>query len=276
VTQGHIEVLVDIDGVPLLAGSLWVHEGGTEGATFRYADGYLDDPRAYDRAPALPRSAGEFHTPAGHKMFSVFADSAPDRWGRTLMGRAEKARAGALGQTPRPPHCASSTTVTTLTVQGPVGVGKTFLATALGHIACRRRYRVHFERADKMFKRLKAVRLDNGAEAEMRKLVGVDLLLIDGFALHPLDVTETNDFYELVVERHRQGGDGHHVEPGPERVPGTDGRPAPRPVGRGPHPERGLRARLRGRVLPQTPEASGAIVTVARAVSGMAKAHRLR
>jgi DNA replication protein DnaC len=39
----------------------------------------------------------------------------------------------------------------------------------------------------------------------MRKLVGVDLLLIDDFALHPLDVTETNDFYELVVERHRRG-----------------------------------------------------------------------
>ena len=39
----------------------------------------------------------------------------------------------------------------------------------------------------------------------MRKLVGLDLLLIDDFALHPLDVTETNDFYELVVERHRKG-----------------------------------------------------------------------
>ena len=62
-------------------------------------------------------------------------------------------------------------------ILGPVGVGKTFLATALGHIACRRRYRVHFERADKMFKRLKAARLDKSAEAEMRKLVGVDLLL---------------------------------------------------------------------------------------------------
>ena len=39
----------------------------------------------------------------------------------------------------------------------------------------------------------------------MRKLVAVDLLILDDFALHPLDTTETNDFYELVVERHRQG-----------------------------------------------------------------------
>jgi DNA replication protein DnaC len=41
-------------------------------------------------------------------------------------------------------------------ILGPVGVGKTFLATALGHIACRRRISVHFERADRLHKRLKA------------------------------------------------------------------------------------------------------------------------
>lgn len=56
-----------------------------------------------------------------------------------------------------------------------------------------------------MFKRLKVARLDKSVDAEMRKLVAVDLLLIDDFALHPLDVTETNDFYELIVERHRKG-----------------------------------------------------------------------
>jgi DNA replication protein DnaC len=64
-------------------------------------------------------------------------------------------------------------------VLGPVGVGKTFFATALGHIACRRRVGVHFERADRLLKRLKAARLDASYDAEMRKLIGVDLLLID-------------------------------------------------------------------------------------------------
>lgn len=88
-------------------------------------------------------------------------------------------------------------------VLGPVGVGKTFIATALGHIACRRRIRVHFERADKLFRRLKATRLDASYDAEMRKLVGADLLIIDDFALQGLGATETADFYELVVERHK-------------------------------------------------------------------------
>lgn len=89
-------------------------------------------------------------------------------------------------------------------ILGPVGVGKTFLATALGHIACRRRISVHFERADKLHKRLKAARLDASYDAEMRKLIGVELLLIDDFALQPLDATETADIYEICVERHHQ------------------------------------------------------------------------
>lgn len=87
---------------------------------------------------------------------------------------------------------------------GPVGVGKTHLATALGHIAVRRGHSVHMARADKLFKRLKAARLDNSVEAEMRRLAHVQLLILDDFALQPLDTTETTDFYELIVERHRK------------------------------------------------------------------------
>lgn len=88
-------------------------------------------------------------------------------------------------------------------IMGPVGVGKTFLATALGHIAVRRRHSVHFERCDRLLKRLRASRLDNSHDVEMRKLLRVELLIIDDFALQPLDALDTADVYELIVERHR-------------------------------------------------------------------------
>src|SRR6188472_1628227 len=89
-------------------------------------------------------------------------------------------------------------------IMGPVGVGKTFLATALGHAAIRRRYSVHFERCDRLFKRLKASRLDNSHDAEIRKLLRVDVLVLDDFALQALDSADTADVYELIVERHRK------------------------------------------------------------------------
>jgi DNA replication protein DnaC len=86
---------------------------------------------------------------------------------------------------------------------GPVGVGKTFLATALGHAAIRRRHSVHFERCDRLLKRFRASGLDNSHDQEMRKLLRVDLLIVDDFALQPLDALDTADVYELIVERHR-------------------------------------------------------------------------
>jgi len=88
-------------------------------------------------------------------------------------------------------------------IMGPVGVGKTFLATALGHAAVRRRYRVHFERTDTLLRRLKASRLDNSHDAEIRKLIRVDVLVLDDFALSALDATDTAAIYEVIVERHR-------------------------------------------------------------------------
>ena len=90
-------------------------------------------------------------------------------------------------------------------IVGPVGVGKTFLAHALGHIACRRGASVLALRTDHMLKTLKHARLDNSAEAEFRKLLAVDLLVLDDFAIDALDATESRDLYEILTERHRAG-----------------------------------------------------------------------
>lgn len=90
-------------------------------------------------------------------------------------------------------------------VVGPVGVGKTFLGHALGHIACRRRFSVLAVEHDKMLKTLRHARLDNSHEVELRKLVSVDLLIIDDFCPDPLDATESRDTFEVLTERHRAG-----------------------------------------------------------------------
>lgn len=92
-----------------------------------------------------------------------------------------------------------------VTLVGPVGVGKTFLAHALGHIACRRGYSVLAVRTDHMLKTLKHARLDHSYESEVRKLLAVDLLILDDFALDALDATESRDLYEILTERHRAG-----------------------------------------------------------------------
>lgn len=92
-----------------------------------------------------------------------------------------------------------------IAIVGPVGVGKTFLAHALGHIACRRGHSVLAVRADRMLKALKHARLDNSYEAELRKLIAVDLLIVDDFGLDAMDAIESRDSYEVLTERHRAG-----------------------------------------------------------------------
>ena len=76
------------------------------------------------------------------------------------------------------------------------------MATALGHVAVRRRYSVVFTRTDVLLKRLRASRLDNSLDSEIRKLVRADLLVLDDLALQPMDALDTADVYEFVVERH--------------------------------------------------------------------------
>lgn len=80
-----------------------------------------------------------------------------------------------------------------------------FLAHALGAAACRRGYSVLAHPCDRMLKALRHARLDASHEAELRKLLSVDLLILDDFGLDAMDAAESRDIYELFTERHRRG-----------------------------------------------------------------------
>jgi DNA replication protein DnaC len=86
-------------------------------------------------------------------------------------------------------------------ILGPVGVGKTFVATALGHVACQHGYNVKFVRADAMLRALRQSRFDNSRDATMLELIAVDLLILDDFAIETMNKEESKDVYQLFLER---------------------------------------------------------------------------
>ncbi len=99
---GDIEVFAADGARNILAGRLYPHlRRGSESASFIYDDEYLASPAAYQLDPALPLVAGTLQTPVGRALFGGFADSLPDRWGRTLIQRAERARPHAAATAPR-------------------------------------------------------------------------------------------------------------------------------------------------------------------------------
>lgn len=87
---------------------------------------------------------------------------------------------------------------------GPVGVGKTFLAQALGVAAIRDGHTVLFTRADAFFKDLAQARVDHSLEKAFRRYLTPDLLILDDFGLHRLSALQSSDLYELIIERHRR------------------------------------------------------------------------
>lgn len=100
--EREVLVYVDLGGVPRLTGRLWAHDRqGKQSATFEYDDGWLKNPERFALDPALQLGPGPFHTPADHPLFGAIGDSAPDRWGRVLMRRAERRRAARQEKTPR-------------------------------------------------------------------------------------------------------------------------------------------------------------------------------
>ena len=87
---------------------------------------------------------------------------------------------------------------------GRVGVGKSFLAQALGHAAVRAGHTVRFVSADDYFRDMAQGRIDHSVAKTFRTFLAPDLLILDDLGLHRLNAQQSIDLYELVIARHRR------------------------------------------------------------------------
>jgi DNA replication protein DnaC len=85
---------------------------------------------------------------------------------------------------------------------GPTGIGKSWLAAALGHKACRDNRSVLYQRIPKLFADLALARGDGRYARLLRALAGVQLLILDDWGLQPLDAGARHDLLEILEERY--------------------------------------------------------------------------
>jgi len=88
---------------------------------------------------------------------------------------------------------------------GPSGVGKTHLAQALGHEACRQGYDVLFVSTHKLLQHLNGGRADGSYQRRLEQYVRVDVLILDDFGLRTLTPPSAEDMYEIIAERYEKG-----------------------------------------------------------------------
>ena len=88
---------------------------------------------------------------------------------------------------------------------GPSGVGKSHVAQAIGHRACRAGYSTLFIQAHKLFAELRAARASDNYDRRMLRFTGPDLLIIDDLGLRPLRYEAPEDLHEVIRQRYEHG-----------------------------------------------------------------------
>ncbi|HXZ16124.1 MAG TPA: IS21-like element helper ATPase IstB [Roseiarcus sp.] len=91
-----------------------------------------------------------------------------------------------------------------LLITGPTGIGKSWIACALGHKACRDGRSVLYHRAPRLFEALALARGDGRYARLLKSLARVQLLILDDWGLSVLTETEQRDLLEIVEDRHQR------------------------------------------------------------------------
>lgn len=90
-------------------------------------------------------------------------------------------------------------------ITGSTGVGKSYLATALGYQACINGYRVMYYNTTKLFSKLKMAKADGSYLKELAKIERHHLVILDDFGLQPLDSQNRIALLEIIEDRHNKG-----------------------------------------------------------------------
>jgi len=89
-----------------------------------------------------------------------------------------------------------------LLITGPCGTGKSYLACALGHMACLKGRSVHYYRMSRLLEELTLAHGDGSYSKQLKLLAKTDLLILDDWGLEPLTQQHRNDLLEVMDDRH--------------------------------------------------------------------------
>jgi DNA replication protein DnaC len=87
-------------------------------------------------------------------------------------------------------------------ITGSTGIGKSFIASAIGNQACMHNYNVFYANAAKLFTKLKMAKADGSYIREIARIEKQDLLILDDFGIHPLDNLSRSILMEIIEDRH--------------------------------------------------------------------------
>lgn len=90
-------------------------------------------------------------------------------------------------------------------ISGATGVGKTYLACALGHACCRLGMRVRYFRLGRLLEEMALARVDGSYGILLARLAKTDLLILDDFGSAPLSATEARELLEIIDDRYERG-----------------------------------------------------------------------
>ena len=90
-------------------------------------------------------------------------------------------------------------------ITGSTGVGKSYIATALGYQACIDRFRVMYFNTNKLLAKLKMAKADGTYLKELAKLERQQLLILDDFGMQPIDHQSRLTLLEIIEDRHAKG-----------------------------------------------------------------------